>query len=268
MSWIYELLKNRYERKWYSPWKTSDYIIWQMGALRPKNYGEILFSDEYNYLLYTLYWSKVSKRFIFRGFYHALINLTLFKIYATIPRLILIYLRISSEMKTGTPYSVVFPITIEKRVRQGTYIRDIITITRYLAWSSGPGTISRDWFGFRALLKMDRHLVNDLPTRRGLVAIPTIDTHSGLSTKELYLEIENLEPLEKVYEKIGGDITNTLVNKEVRTELPTEIRVGFSGKFKVERASITTQILRKETAVTTKAKNINNFKVNVNIEVK
>jgi len=79
MSWIYELLKNRYEKIWIPPWKYCDYILWQYGPLRPKNYGEMLFSDEYNYLIYTLYWSKVNKRLIFKGFYDSQIAETLIK---------------------------------------------------------------------------------------------------------------------------------------------------------------------------------------------
>jgi len=101
MSWVYELLKNRYERKWYPPWKPSDYILWQFGPLRPKGYGEILFSDEYNYIIYTLYWSKVSKRFFFRGLYFPRITLPVLRLYVAIPKVVFKTFMVLQEARTA-----------------------------------------------------------------------------------------------------------------------------------------------------------------------
>jgi len=67
VSGLHELLARRYKRLWLPPWKPGDYVAWQFGALPPKDYGEVLFSDEFNYVLLTLYLTRASKRLIFKG---------------------------------------------------------------------------------------------------------------------------------------------------------------------------------------------------------
>jgi len=206
MSWIYELLKNRYERKWIPPWKPSDFILWQYGPLRPKNYGEVLFSDEYNYLIYTLYWSKVSKRFFFRGFFYPSIVLSILKIGVTIPPIIYKLIKIIGETRTEFADILLSIISKEVKIEFPDIVNQLMKITSRIYLISGPIFIYIPTYNVGLRLSLGSRLINDLPTKTVEIYTDIFDISQGLVHPNLYLDIVFTESIQKSIERYADVI--------------------------------------------------------------
>jgi len=207
MSWVYELLKNRYERKWYPPWKPSDYILWQFGPLRPKGYGEILFSDEYNYIIYTLYWSKVSKRFFFRGLFQPALTVQILRFAVTIPPIIFRTFKFPGLVKTDFADAVLQIIAIKAGTDFADVINRLLWITRKIALSGERGTLTKALLSASVELSLSNSLVNDAPTRGVRIHTEAVDISKGVIPPNLYLDIIFGESIQKAGWKYADAMT-------------------------------------------------------------
>lgn len=245
------ILEERYEKILKKPWRTIDLILYPYGRLRPKAYGEILFSEEWNYLAETLAWLYTIKMLLPPKIKRPLVSLSTFKITPHIAWLVYQTFKFPSEIRTEwADISLdILPRThalefadISQSIlsrQYGTKFPDfsgtLASISSSISTSGRPGTILSKEYNIIVQLKQSIGTLNDIPTKEVVATTASVSTHTGQAAGDIYLDLlyreafiylEGLRSASYLLETMAKEIATRLAGATLYTLSKT---LGTSG---------------------------------------
>ena len=233
------LMEELYGKVYRKTWKGKDYIIYRYGKLRPKDFGEILFSEEWNYLIYTLYYLHTVKHLIPPRVKFPQITRYIISITPTLAFLVHVTFKVPTEYLTKFSdvilpwFSYTSSTDLADIVNQWfsySYATGFIDISRvlaslerYITWSGGPGTILGGEYRLELAMEIGIKLLGDAPYREARMKIePTGDLRLGLLYRPGFIyyyrysftDVSLLTAVKELLTK-DSDIVATILSKEI-----------------------------------------------------
>lgn len=222
------ILDERYTRVYKHPWKGKDYIMYKYGGLRPKGFGEMLFSEEWNYIVETLYYLHYIKHLIPPKAKFPQVSKPLFDFSVIVGLIVYVLLRLPSEVRVEFADVLLSLLSIERRVESpdatigllsystSTEFPDVVETLAskdlYVTWSGGPGTLVGGEYSLELAIEIGVELLGDAPYREGRLKVePTGDLRLGLLYKPAFMYL---------YSLASPNTTITTLIKELRARTP------------------------------------------------
>lgn len=170
------LMEELYGKVYRKTWKGKDFIIYRYGKLRPKDFGEILFSEEWNYLIYTLYYLHTIKHLIPPRVKFPQITRYIISITPTLAFAVYAIFKIPTEFTTRFSDIVLPWISYSYRVGFIEVSNALATLERSIRLVGAPITLVGGEYRLELAIEIETNLLGDAPYRESRIAVaPTGD---------------------------------------------------------------------------------------------